>query len=541
MRAGGSWFRGRETRQQMIIDLRSAALSGLPPDAVVVVGAGAAGIALSRRLSAAKRPVILLESGADDHNDAGLRDLNAGAVTGLAYQGLADGRSRVLGGTTALWHGQCMRLHDIDLRQRAWIPHSGWPFAPDVLDRPYAQAEEWLQVSGRGYGPERWAEHPKLAPVDWDPEYLLHDFTEYTHQPMLARVHRAALEQDPLLHVLLNATVAAVTVDARAVTGVQVIDADGARTTLPAGEIVLAAGAIENARILQLSDPEGIGLGTGRRHTGRYLQDHPIVRTAQVLSDDYRLLQDRYVALHRGRRRLFPKVRLAPSSQERHELLDATAVFVHDHDQPGLLAARRLVLAARAREAPEHPWRDALTALQAPVPVVRDTFRRYARGLSTASRPSAVWLQLWLEQVPDPASRVTLSTATDRFGLRRPVVDWRAADQEIETSRRMTRWIAADLERLGLARVRELAPMHDDDAWRAGVTDAYHPAGTTRMSRDPHDGVVDPDLQVHGVRGLSVVGGSVFPVAGYANPTLTIVALALRLGDRLAARTPVHG
>ncbi|MCW2525530.1 MAG: oxidoreductase, partial [Pseudonocardiales bacterium] len=102
----------------------------------------------------------------------------------------------------------------------------------------------------------------------------------------------------------------------------------------------------------------------------------------------------------------------------------------------------------------------------------------------------------------------------------------------------MTRWIAADLHRLGIAEVRELPAMHDDDAWRAGVTDAFHPAGTTRMSVSATDGVVDENLQVHGVNGLHIVGGSVFPIGGYANPTLTIVALAIRLADRVTADAP---
>jgi choline dehydrogenase-like flavoprotein len=78
--------------------------------------------------------------------------------------------------------------------------------------------------------------------------------------------------------------------------------------------------------------------------------------------------------------------------------------------------------------------------------------------------------------------------------------------------------------------------MHDDNAWLAAVVPAAHPSGTTRMSRDPAGGVVDVDLQVHGVPGLFVLGGSVFPTSGYANPTLTIVALAMRLAEHLTTR-----
>jgi len=103
-----------------------------------------------------------------------------------------------------------------------------------------------------------------------------------------------------------------------------------------------------------------------------------------VIADDYRVLQDRYIALHRGHRRLFPKVRLSAQAQEQYGLVDATAVFIHDHDAAGLAAARRLLIAARTRKAPEHLLRDALAALRAPAPVLRDVYRTSGRTRSRA-------------------------------------------------------------------------------------------------------------------------------------------------------------
>jgi choline dehydrogenase-like flavoprotein len=323
------------------------------------------------------------------------------------------------------------------------------------------------------------------------------------------------------------------------VCAVEVVGADLSRRLVHSRRVVLAAGAIENARLLQLSDPEGVGLGAGRIHTGRYLQDHPIIHTAEVMPHDYRVLQDRFIALHKRGRKLFPKLRLAPMAQETYGLLDATAVFEHEHDTRSFAAARRLLAAARQRRWPNDVVRDSLLCLQAPGLVLRDAYRRYVWGLATGVRPSRIRLQLWLEQAPDAGSRVTLAEATDVLGLRLAQVDWRCSQQEMETSRRFTRWIADDLARLGLARVRELAPMAHDEAWQAAVRDAAHHAGTTRMSIGPDRGVVDTNLSVHGVPGLYVVGGSVFPVSGYANPTLTIVALALRLARHLRAAPPV--
>lgn len=516
----------------------AAALAGVPASAVVVVGAGAAGLALALALGDRGRDVVLLESGGDAGDPTPPDGPSGGAAVGLRYDGLVTGRAHVLGGTTSLWHGQCMRLHDVDLLRRGWVERSGWPLSPSDLAPHYEVAEQWLRVSSRGYGAERWREHPQLPVLEWDPARLEHDFTEYTPTTSLARLHRPRLLRHARVRLVVHARVGRVMTNGARAVGVEVLGGNR-RLELRSGTVVLAGGAVENARLLQLSDAEGIGLGQGRRATGRYLQDHPVIRTAQVLPRDHRVLQDRYLALRDGTRRLFPKVRLAAAAQERHGLLDATAVFVHDFDDPGLAAARRLVLSARGRSRPEAPVRDVLTALRSAPPVARTAFRRIVLGRATAERPSRVWLQLWLEQAPVADRRVELADDTDGFGLRRARVHWSCTDQELDTSRRMTRWIADDLSRLGVAEVRELPAMHDDDAWRASVTDAYHPAGTTRMSRSSGDGVVDPDLQVHGVDGLFVVGGSVFPTSGYANPTLTIVALALRLAGYLLRQPAV--
>ena len=147
-------------------------------------------------------------------------------------------------------------------------------------------------------------------------------------------------------------------------------------------------------------------------------------------------------------------------------------------------------------------------------------------------------LHVHAEQAPNPDSRVTLSERRDRLGQPLPKVDWRLTELDQRTAEVMVRTVAEEFRRAGLGEVRA-EPWLAEPTWNEHMTDSFHQMGTTRLGNDPHSSVVDPDGQVHGVTGLFVTGASVFPAAGFANPTLMIAALAIRVGDhitRLLAR-----
>ena len=92
--------------------------------------------------------------------------------------------------------------------------------------------------------------------------------------------------------------------------------------------------------------------------------------------------------------------------------------------------------------------------------------------------------------------------------------------------------VGAEFGRAGLGRVQILFEEEGSD-WPADLAGGFHHMGTTRMSDDPKQGVVDRDCRVHGMSNLYVAGSSVFTTGGSSNPTMFIVALALRLADHL--------
>jgi len=143
-----------------------------------------------------------------------------------------------------------------------------------------------------------------------------------------------------------------------------------------------------------------------------------------------------------------------------------------------------------------------------------------------------VWrLRALVECSADPDNRVELGDGKDALGRPLTRIRWHVRDLELRSARAAHALFASAVQQAGLGRV-SLA----DDDWGARVEPALHHLGTTRMHDDPAQGVVDRDARVHGVGNLYVAGGSVFTTGGFVNPTLTILALTLRLADHLKSR-----
>jgi choline dehydrogenase-like flavoprotein len=141
-------------------------------------------------------------------------------------------------------------------------------------------------------------------------------------------------------------------------------------------------------------------------------------------------------------------------------------------------------------------------------------------------------LEFHAEQASNPLSVLTLSDQRDRLGMRRLRVDWRMTDGDIESLQRAYAVLAGALTRSGVGRL-DYDP--DDLAMRARAEGAYggHHIGAARMSSTPSEGVVDLQCRVHGVGNLFLASAAVFPTSGQANPTLTILAITLRIASRL--------
>ena len=143
-----------------------------------------------------------------------------------------------------------------------------------------------------------------------------------------------------------------------------------------------------------------------------------------------------------------------------------------------------------------------------------------------------------MEQSPNPDSRVTIGPDKDQLGVPLANLHWALTELDKRSLIQINKIIAHQVGVAGIGRVRlrENFREENDMNWPAGTNGGWHHMGTTRMSDDPKKGVVDANCQVHGINNLYVAGAGCYPTSGAPNPTLTLVALSLRLSDYVRNR-----
>lgn len=496
---------------------------------LAIIGGGPAGITLARAFSGSAIKVCVVEAGGLQP-EADVQALYSGENVGIQYP-LDAARLRFLGGSSNHWGGYCRPLDPIDFEQRDWVPHSGWPFGIDELAPYYPPASAIVEVApGRYADPDYWARVSGETLPPLASGRMRRQFVQFSKPTKFGERYGAELKKSENIQVLLHANVVNIGAAShgRLVEHLAIRTLEGHRHTVKARYFVVATGGLENARMLLLSnDVMPAGLGNQNDLVGRFFMEHPHVsgfgdivvgdrarvpllyrqrvpaegRAAQVaFNPDYAFLRERKLLnatfmvgvagdLRAGDR----SADTPPGADMQADVLQAASAFLADSDRP-----------------PQKVRQDS-------------TYIGTRLGLGGAC-----------EQVPNPDSRVSLSERRDALGLPQIKLDWRLTEQDRRSLFVHMHSLALEFGALGMGRMS--IHVKDDGVWPERVDGGSHHMGTTRMHSDPRQGVVDPDSKVHDIDNLYVAGSSVFPTGGSANPTLTLVALTLRLADHLKVR-----
>ncbi|MFO0828814.1 MAG: GMC family oxidoreductase [Phycisphaerales bacterium] len=513
----------------------------LEPDCAIVIGSGAVGTYLGVQLARRGRQVVVLESGDRSLGGFGPESF---AVVGRACGGIRLARSRSLGGTSNLWGGQLVEFLPIDFDGRGWLPGSRWPVRYDEIAPFYGPTYEALGIEPSMQRDDPvWRElkKPRVALGEGLEVFL----TRWMRVPNVAAHFGADVESSDRLLVVLGATAVGFEAAGDRITGVIVVDEQGNRSVVRGGDVVLAAGTIENARLLLHARDDDSWRCPWRcnDNIGRRFQDHLGGRIAYIRPRDDRSFFDVFCTIVLRGYKFQPKVRVRDEVQRREESLNVQGFIAFESSvQENLVYLKQFMKAAlqgkkngSVREFARHTvacWRHMLPLMW--------KFVVEHRVLIPSGSKISLFVQSEVQPVAE--SRITIDPTTrDRYGLPKVILDWRLSGRELADIAAFGRRVGRALSAAELAEL-ELEPelAAGDPAFLERLVDTYHQAGGCCMGASPADGVVDRDLRVFGTPNLYVAGACVFPTSSNANTTFTAMTFATRLAEHLTKRGAEH-
>lgn len=497
----------------MLIDSKNIEKNKVIETDVCVIGAGAAGISIVRELIDQKFKVCLMESGGFEFEEE-TQSLYKGLSTGQKYS-LENSRLRLFGGTTNHWGGWCRPFDEIDFEKRDWIPDSGWPFNKSHLNDYYIRAHKICQIGPYNYELISWVTKDSPA-LDFKNDNVQTKLFQLSPPTRFGKIYRNELIKSENIDVYIyaNALVVEANHNAKFVTKVKFSTLQNNIFWVSAKYFVLAAGGIENARLLLLSNTiQKHGLGNHYDVVGRFFMEHQEFAACIFLPTNPYLPMDfykpHYVTLNNKERKITGIFSVSEEIMRKEKLVNFTLepespdpISKLDSSKNGIgVDLFNIIKELNPRNNKEILLKDA----------VFYEFRNAS------------------EQVPNPESRVTLSNKKDRFGLRSAQLNWQLSEIDRESLVRGYHLIGKEIASSGFGRFRIL--MNNDMAQE--VFGQSHHMGTTRMQDNHKKGVVDRNCKIHGIDNFFLAGSSVFPTSSSATPTLTIVALSLRLADHI--------
>jgi choline dehydrogenase-like flavoprotein len=496
---------------------------------VCIVGAGAAGIVLAVELSRLGKRVLLLEGGGAEIEPES-QDPYRSVLTGLDHNGIHTGRFRAKGGTTRKWGGQILELDEQDFERRPGVPGSGWPFPKSALTKHYQRSLHLEGLAEVQRSDEAvWREIGLVQPAF---EKLEPYFSRWCPDPDFARLHRQALEQNDRVTLWLHANVTAPIFDGETLRGLRCRTLTGIEAVFHATEYVFCLGTIESSRFfLQPGQKQFPWQQSGL--LGKHFQDHVDCNVAVVEPLNQRQFHQDFDNIFSRGFKYHPKLRLSPRLQAEKGTLNVAGTITFTSGAAEALdrlkSTAKAVLRGRFGDVSAGDIFQAARNL----PLLSKQGYSYSVRHRAYNPPGgAIALRVHCEQEPCSNSAITLADSRDALGMLRTSLRWEISPREVETIRQYV-----GVVQRALSKVARLTPdadlMEGNPEFVLKCDDSNHHMGGMRMAASAHEGIVDPDLLLHGTRNVYICSSAVFPTSGFSNPTHTLLALTVRLAEHL--------
>jgi choline dehydrogenase-like flavoprotein len=501
---------------------------------IAIVGAGAVGIAMAVELWRRGHDVVLLEAGGLSLEAQSQNIFTNARSTGFKLDGLHSGRFRLLGGTTNFWGGQLVPFDPIVFDDRPWLPVQGWPFGRETLQPYYEQAASLIGMDGCHADDESVWRRAKTSVPDFGEELEIF-LTRWIKTPNFAKLFRSDL-MAANARVLIHANVVGFEPDpsGQRVGRIHVRTFDRRSAVISAKRTILACGTVEISRLLMLPYMDGTATPwAANPWLGRAYIDHLDSTAGEVVPLNNEAFQTLFDNMFFDGYKYNPKIKLSQNVQREKHLVGVAASFIYRTSyQENADNIKMFCRSIRDGRLPSNVWnipKHVLALLKVAAPFA---VRHFRVNRTFHPSDSAILFRVTVEQIPQPESRIRLRPELDALGMPMVEVDWVVDGREMETISYFAQQVRDQLRKSGLADLR-LAPklVANDPTYLKDASDTYHQMGGARFGSDASQGVVDENLAVFGVQDLYVAGAAVFPSTGFANCTLTAIALGLRLCD----------
>lgn len=529
---------------------------------VCIVGAGAAGVSLALSLSGRGLKILLLESGFEFADDK-TQDLYAGEVADEKLHSPPDKyRQRRFGGSTTIWGGRCMPFDPIDFEPREYIPQSGWPISYQDLAPYYQQANKLLEAGVYEYDADKVFDAEQQAAIKGFKSDILktNNLERFSCPTNVGDRYKQRLVLATDVEVLLGANCTGIRLNQAGnhVNQLDIASLEGIKASVVVKKVILATGGIETTRLLLASnDICKNGIGNEHDLVGRYYQCHIAGNLGKLtVLGATSNVRHGYEVSPEG---IYCRRRFALTADTQKKIGAGNMVarlhfpkIVDPSHKIGVLSGLFLAKNFISYEYGKR-LKDGQSSLSIylkhfaniildPIDTIkflhhwitkRTLAKRKFPSVILSNKSNQFTFEIHSEQYPNPNSRITLIGDTDIFGMPKVKVDWQYLPEDIESVRRSLKVFVQEINQSGLATFEFNDDQLEEDLTRFGAYGGHH-IGTTRMGTSPENSVVDADCKLHNIDNLYIASASVFPTSSQANPTLTIVAMSLRLADHIA-------
>tara|TARA_X000000950_G_C13826058_1_gene624089 strand:- start:57 stop:1475 length:1419 start_codon:yes stop_codon:yes gene_type:complete len=447
----------------------------------VIIGSGVAGISLAIELEKLNKKILLIEAGEKEFSENS-QDFYKGTVLGDKYYNLKDARLRMFGGSSNHWAGWCKSLDDYDFNNKNYI-NNKWAIDSTDLVKFEKKAEKILELDKKKKDINLSENFKQVffqnsPPVNFNTKYL------------------KKIIESKNIFLLLDTTIYNFQLNQNTIISAEGFFKDKTKCSFNGKNFFLCCGGIENSRILLYSNKlNNNNLVFNNKILGTHWMEHPHGWVGMAIMDTKKLGLKEITYKNQDVSFIAPR----KSFLDKNKLLNSCFRFFKGDKN--------------------NFKKELLLSLPSSLKILFKKHTFHAYSIYCAS-----------EQLPSINNKISLSNKTDQFSLPRAQLEWRKNQLDLKTIKEPLVSLGKYFVDNNIGRIQlndKLAKNEFPNSDLGG----YHHMGGTRMAIDPNKGVVDKNLKVFGKKNFFILGSSVFPSGGHANPTYTITLLSLRLAD----------